>query len=375
MFFSRKFLTFGVMLIGVQATLIGGASAATKAAAASKPKPANHIQVPQRLPQIVNRPAGKATAGSATNSSAAPAATFATRPPAGLDLSHRPLAINSAEVRTRIKQAQTTELQSVVDHLGNHVADSIKDRAKSVGTKVANPALGTNSSTLRSLEEVMPGFRERGKSGSTLKDMAGTGANRRNPVTNGQSMSNFIGDGREKYSDGSGVSTAYKDKTGAIVIVKDNGDIVTRYPNGDRQVDKPNGDREFTFADRKVTATPDVPLEPIDHSADKKGSNGRQGSKKEPTPDDEAGSSGRHLVTAADLHALAARRNAAGTPTGDEAGTGGPLDKSKTREGRIGQVGQPVNDGQETTALHVDDMQVKQALRLRLRNVTPIQRQ
>ena len=64
----------------------------------------------------------------------------------------------------------------------------------------------------------------------------------------------------------------------------------------------------------------------------------------------------------------------AGTPTGDDTAGGGPIDKSKTREGRIGQVGHPVNDLQASDAISVDAMQVKQGLMIRLRNVTPIQK-
>ena len=79
-------------------------------------------------------------------------------------------------------------------------------------------------------------------------------------------------------------------------------------------------------------------------------------------------------MSSAQLRGLASRFGSRGEPTGEEATSGGPVDKSKSREGPNAQVGEPIDDAQVSTAIMPDKVQVKQALQLRLRNVTPIPR-
>ena len=111
MYFSRKLVASGVVLISMQAALIGGASAAAKPTPAAKRR--SHIQTPPHvyLPPVNNASAKKAAPARPTNSSASQAATLKAR--AAPELSERRVAIDPSQVQTRIKQSRRSELQSV----------------------------------------------------------------------------------------------------------------------------------------------------------------------------------------------------------------------------------------------------------------------
>jgi hypothetical protein len=388
--------------------LAGGAVPQRDAVAASinrAKQAARGVKAPAKLPKVNSqavRPASPRRPASirlpqsaakssktAARSSSAPRAAARTSAPA------QPLRqgsmINQAELRSRLKASRLTDVSRVADRVasvrgtaadvaqrpgqvgsaGNNSFTGISSRAKNIRTSTAEQARGANSSTLRGLESVMPGFRDRARGGSSIRDLAGGSANRRNPVTTGSSLGNFAGGGSGQFSDDGGIISAQKKKNGDIVIVTEKGDIVTRYKNGDRGVNKPNGDTEYTFAERKVEGRPTAshPIEPLSPSG-----GGKQGSQKEPTPDDTTDTSGSvpRYVSAAQLRGLAAMRGSRGEPTGDEPTSGGTIDKSKTRQGRNAQMGEPINDVEAATAFLPDRVQVKQALTIRLRNVTPI---
>jgi hypothetical protein len=295
------------------------------------------------------------------------AGVTAARPKRELTLT-RP-TINASKVKSQVER---TRLADVHAARGSRFAGASKLKDQ-VRTSVGREVRTANSGTLKSLDKVMPGFHSRGVGAARLRDMAGDKGNHRNPVTNGQSMSNFSGGRRGQFQSGSGVLDAHKDKQGRIIIVKDNGDIITRYPNGDRQVDKANGDREFHFAERKVHGIPAPPIEPLSPEGDKskgKTKDGKQGSQKEPTQDD-TGSSGQPVLDSAQLRGLAARLGAAGTPTGDEPGSGGPVDETKTRDGRRNAVGQPT--GELVDRPVADALHIRQIERLRVRRIIPVQ--
>ena len=427
MYLSRWLVMLSVILVGLGAAPIATASAATKASTRKSRQAMSRVKGPAKLPTIGNQ-APRARQISAPRLSAASrlpqasslskkntarttsrhsAPNVAARPAAGVELPRQGAAINPAKLRSKLDATRLSEVARVKDRIavGTIAADAAKggaagrgnrpgqvgtssnsfsgiaNRAQTIRTNTAEQARSANSSTLQALENAMPGFRDRARGGSSTHDLAGGGASHRNPVTSGSSLGNFAGVGSGQFSDGGGVISAHKNKQGDIVIVKENGDIVTRYKNGDRGVNKPNGDTEYTFAEKKVVGTPTPPIEPIDYSSGTKGSGGKhtggkQGSQKEPTPDDTTDTSGSapRYVSGVQLRGLASRLGSRGEPTGEEATSGGPVDKSKSREGRNAQVGEPIDDAQVSTTIMPDKVQVKQALQLRLRNVTPIPR-
>ena len=418
---SRWFLIVFSALLASGAALERSVPIAAAASTSRTKQATSRVKAPAKLPKVspaarpVSPPrfsgprapqsaslAKKSATRSSTAARSAP--KVAARPTTPAQLSQQGSAINQAKLRSKLNASRLTDVSRVADRVSavktgaagaknrpgqvgstsNNSFSGIANRAKAIGSKTAEQAKSANSSTLRGLENVMPGFRNRASGGSSLRDLAGGSAGSRNPVTTGSSLSNFAGGGSGKFSDGSGVISAHKKKNGDIVITKENGDIVTRYKNGDRGVNKENGDTEYTFAERKVVGTPTPPIEPIDYGAGNKGSSGKhtggkQGSQKEPTPDDTTDTSGSgsvpRYVSGAQLRGLASQVGSRGEPTGDEATGGGPVDKSKTREGRNAQVGEPVDDVQASTAFLPDQIQIKQALQVRLRNVTPIPHQ
>src|SRR5438552_9545781 len=104
MYFSAKLLTVGIVLIAIHANMVGGASAATKPPPANKPSQPAHIQAPPHLhlPPVGNASAKKATATRSTTSSTSQAAKSTARPTAGGELSARRVAIDAAQIQTRI---------------------------------------------------------------------------------------------------------------------------------------------------------------------------------------------------------------------------------------------------------------------------------
>jgi hypothetical protein len=418
----RKVLRVCVLLMGTSAM-----SFSNFAQAALPPGSAPHLtskqhaavaKVPTRLPpQVIQHPRttaqgsssttpastkGKETSSNANAASAVVAAKKAAASgAAAVQQKVRGSAIDAAAVASRVDGRNTAELSGITAHI-----DVISDKIKN--SRLDSQVKGVNSATFNSLEKVMPGFSGRAKAGATLRDLGVAGGRNRNPVTDGTSLKNFIGGGAGEYSDGksSSKTTTYQD--GSTTIVKKNattdvwkdGTIVTSKRDGTTEVNRPNGETDYYGKDGKKTGTTDAngnpKLEPIAPEPARKildpdhpglytdgtpvgggsGSGGNQGPQKDPVPDDvsQGSSSKPSHITGADLRGLAARRGAAGTPTGDDtASGGGPIDKSKTREGRNGQVGQPVNDLQASEKMVLDSMQIKQALRLRMRNVTPIQ--
>jgi hypothetical protein len=265
---------------------------------------------------------------------------------------------------------------------------------------------GLNSSTARALESVMPGLSGRvGKGNLSLRDFGTSGGNHRNPVMSAGGISDFAGGGSGRYSEGGenkkedlgrGVvketaadgTVIYHHPDGTTVFVEEDGTTTAVGPGGDILTTKPDGSKEYSTKDEKRTYDSNGTLystekgnQIIFHqergvsSSEGKSRVIKQCDQKGEPVDDPTGSggSGRAVVTAETLRGLAARFNGAMTFTGDEATTGGPVDQSKTRQGRVGQVGQPVDDSVGLRGAPTA-MEVNQAIRVRMRNITPIPR-
>jgi hypothetical protein len=280
-------------------------------------------------------------------------------------------------------------------------------RAGRIRTRLVDQSVrDLNSSTARALESVMPGFSSRAAKGAaSLRDLGSSGGDHRNPVTSAGDLSDFAGGGSDRYSEGGenkkenlgrGVvketaadgTVIYHHPDGTTVFVEQDGTTTVVGSEGDILTTKPDGSKEYSTKDEKRTYDSNGTLystekgnQIIFHqergvsASDGKSRVIKQGDQKGEPVDDPTGSggSGRPVVTAETLRGLAARFNGAMTFTGDEATTGGPVDHSKTRQGRIGQVGQPVD---ETVGLRgaPTAMEVNQAIRVRMRNITPIPR-
>lgn len=292
-------------------------------------------------------------------------------------------AINTSRISAAVDGPRLSELSAI------RMTD-FKAKADQIGqTHLDNQVRGANSATFKGLDKLMPGFRDKAKGASGLRDMAGSGHSR-NPVTDGHSLDNFVGDtsstkGKGRVTHNADGSTTIRNKDGSTTDVWKDGTFYTQNKDGTVEVDHPNGTTDYYGKDGRKTGSTGINRNILDPSnpgyytnglkvEDSKGSGSAKGNKGgqqgEPIQDDDT-SSGPHHITASDLRGLAARRFAAGTPTGEETSNGGgQVNESKTRQGRIGQTGQPVPDSTVSTSVP-DSMQVNQALRIRLRNVTP----
>jgi hypothetical protein len=261
----------------------------------------------------------------------------------------------------------------------NMVGEDIALRVGNLQTNEVQ-AIAINSATLKAIDNAMPGFADRGAKGAdSLKDL-GTSGRDHSPLANAV-LSNFAGGGSGLYSvappqpaiylgtDKNGTSTyenndgsttwEYKDGSSMTVTVE--GTIITRNADGSSSVD--NGSwTDYYDTNGAYAGTSYIVDGNTYHNFD-------TGTTKEPIND--ATPSGRPVITAETLRGLAARLGAAGEPTGDEATSGGPVDESKTRQGQIGQVGEPVPDSPAARTTPTS-LEIDQALRVRLRNVTPI---
>jgi hypothetical protein len=253
--------------------------------------------------------------------------------------------------------------------------EDIAQRAGRIRTKVSDQVgRDLNSSSAAAIGNAMPGFADRGAKGASgLRDMGSTGGDQRNPVTNAGSLSDFTGGGTGRYSEGGkGSSTATHNQDGSTTLAYQDGTVIDVWKDGTIVTQNPDGTTE-------VDSGTNSPTKYYDKDGKFVGTTPPSGSKKtgsagEPIDDPTgSGGSGRPVVTAETLRGLAARLGNSSTPTGDEGTSGGPVDDSKTRQGRVNQVGQPVDDSPavRVTPTAAD---VKQVMRLRMRNVTPIQR-
>lgn len=288
---------------------------------------------------------------------------------------------------------------------------AFKNKIEGIHANVAEQAQGINSSSMRAIEEAMPGFSTRGAHGATgLRGMGIVGGRNRNPVTTSGDQGDFSGGDTGHYSDGGASITNYSN--GSTRVVNDagngkppsvtiivpgtgqkhtdsDGKTVFSFENGEsRSFDKDgneivapapaapksnDGQRQVISIDDPGYYTNGNPVEPVTMGAPTVTSGGKQGSKKEPTPSDNGDGTHSGYLTGADLRGLAARFTSRIESTGEEGTTGGPVDGSRTRAGRIGQVGQPTADGPATPVMPTA-AEVSQVMRIRLQNITPIPR-
>jgi hypothetical protein len=289
--------------------------------------------------------------------------------------------------------------------------EDIAQRVGRIRVKVSEQvAGGINSSTAGALENAMPGFAERGAHGAlSLRNLGSTGGRNRNPVANAGGLNDFTGGGSGRYSDGGVTITNFSN--GSTRVVNDagngkppsvtiivpgtgqkhtdsNGTTVFDFENGEsRSFDKDgneivqttpaatsnDGQRQVISIDDPGYYTNGNPVEPVTMGVPTVTKGGKQGSKKEPTPSDSGEGDSSGHITRADLRGLAARIGNSSTPTGDEGTSGGAVDHSQTRAGRIGQVGQPAADSPAVRAT-ATAAELRQIMLIRMRNVTPIQR-
>jgi hypothetical protein len=236
------------------------------------------------------------------------------------------------------------------------------------------------------------------------------GGRNHNPVTGAGGLSDFAGGGSGRYSDGVVSMTNYSNgstrvvndagngKPASVTIIvpgtgqkhtDSDGNTVFSFENGEsRSFDadgnevvtstpaasnKNDGKRQVISIDNPGSYTDGSYVEPVTMGSPTVTSAGKQGSKKEPTPSDSGDGTNSGHLTGADLRGFAARLTSRSESTGEEGTTGGPVDGSRTRAGRIGQVGQPTADGPATQIMPTAS-EVSQVMRIRLRNITPIPR-
>lgn len=349
--------------------------------------PTDAMRTNGQKPKIVLRPRAEVYSSGNSNAKGSPAAAPKPAPFAGNASVTRNIhgsGINTSKVASSVNGRKLNEL-SALPH----------DKFSTVGQRIQNGQLdsqlqGANSAVLAGLNKVMPGFQTRaGKGASSLKDLGSTGGNHRNPV--GGMMDQFTGGGvgldgkggksnSTHHQDG---STTIRNKDGSTTDVWKDGTIVTQNKDGTTEVNRNNGQTDYYGKDGRKQASSGISRKIIDPdkpgfytdgtpvASDKK-DGGKQGSKKEPTPDDGTSDSSPKYITAATLRGLESRFDANRTSTGEEESGGGPIDNSRTREGRLGQVGQPVNDQGSSTGVAIDNMQLRQIARLRMRLIDPI---
>ena len=198
------------------------------------------------------------------------------------------------------------------------------------------------------------------------------GSERRNPVTGAGSLSDFAGGGSGRYSEGGkGSSTATHHQDGSTTLKYADGTTIDVWKDGTIVTENPDGTTEVDSGNNSPTKVYGKDGQYVGTKPGTGTAGGGQGTKE---PIDDAtgsGGSGRPVVTAETLRGLNSRRTSTGEPTGDEGTSGGAVDHSKTREGKLGQVGQPVADSPATKIIPTA-VEVQQVMRLRMRNVTPI---
>jgi hypothetical protein len=308
----------------------------------------------------------------------------------------------TAKPSTALVKAGNMSIRPQISGFEN-VAQRVKGRVR---TEVVADVRSLNSSSLGALQTAMPGFSDRAAKGaSSLKDLGVTSdGSHRNPVTSAGSLSDFAGGGSGRYSEGGkkedlgrGVvketgadgTVYYHHADGTTVIVKPDGTTQAIGPEGDILTTNPDGSKEYdrngetrTYDSNGTLYSTEKGNQIIFHQErGVSGSDNRPsrvikqgGTKGEPIDDPHgSGGSGTPVVTAETLRGLIAKRTSAGTYTGDEATSGGAVDESKTRQGRIGQLGQPVDDGTAVRGAPTS-LEITQAFRVRMRNVTPVPR-
>lgn len=376
----QKNLKVCVLLVGtslIALVNVGHAAKSTSKGAARKSPvkvktPTDAMRTNGHKPKIVLRPRAEVYSSGNANAKGSPAA--APKP--------APLAGNAAVTRNVRGSGINTSL--VKSHVDGQLSAVSHDKFSTIGERIQNGQLasqiqGANSAVLAGLNKVMPGFQNRGQGAFSLKDWGTTGGNSHNPV--GSTMDLFTGGGAGKYSDDAG-ATFKQFKDGSSVVKVSGGDgkppvITTTIPGTGSLVVNSDNSRTYTLDngttityDSEGNRTSDITMGAATVTPAK---GGKQGSKKEPTPDDGASDSSPKHITAATLRGLAARFSANRTSTGEEGTSGGTIDKSKTREGRLGQVGQPVDETGGSTGVAIDNMQIRQIARFRMRLIEPIQ--